>query len=248
MSLKQTLKDHPNIVENLPRMVPNVTNSEEIRDYLYNLLTLRHGLGEAAAKAATGSWKYGGTKQLLAMTERQCEKMFGGRVGRALYWYIQDDVFTDFVASFEGLVLIGLLSIATFVSLLYVAIVYNEKTSNERWRSVRRLTTFAGPITFAIIMQFPRSTLKNIFLFSSIFFTCICSFVWMARFMQIEFEKDEKEEEELFRKALAEDKERKKKEKEDTAGPESEIREAPSTSEDEGAHEVRKRVTRLSAK
>lgn len=110
---------------------------------------------------------------------------------------------------------------------------------------LRRFFLAAGPATFAIVWQFPHCLAKSIIFATSFFFTLIGIFAWLVRWMEIESEKDDKKELAEHAKALKKEKEKEKEKskrmRNEAAKLQEDIKDAPSTSEDESGYNLRQR-------
>ncbi|KAI5303508.1 hypothetical protein KEM56_007474 [Ascosphaera pollenicola] len=229
-----------------PRVIPRAVDPEGVRSYLSELLISRHHYNPAAAEEAVAAWTYGNITDLLGKSERLLERRFGRDVGGLLWQSIQQDVLTDFMNSFHGLLMTSLLTLCIMCAVIYAVISFTLPTWKKRAQPLRRFLLAAGPATFLIIWQFPQCLAKSIIFTVSFFFTLVGVFAWIVRWMEIESEKDDKRELAEHATALKEEKDKRKKKakkeqmklKEDIK---ESIRDAPSTSEDESGYNLRQR-------
>ncbi|KAI5291282.1 hypothetical protein KEM54_005573 [Ascosphaera aggregata] len=225
-----------NTLNGIPKLVPRANTPEKVRSYLYDILTLRHDYDTETAKKVIQSWTYGDIKDLLKEPRRRLQRDFGFEVGTLIHKAVQQDVLTDFMNSFHGLFMTSLLAICVMVSVIYAVIAFSLPTWSERLYPLRRFLIAAGPATFAVILQFPWCPAKAILFCTSFFFMLIALFAWIVRWMEIESDKDD--ERELMEQVKAAKEEKREEQKEEV------VREAPSTSEDEGGYNLRQRKGR----
>ncbi|KAI5296457.1 hypothetical protein KEM52_002252 [Ascosphaera acerosa] len=223
-----------NTVNSLPKLVPSAPTAEEVRSYLFQLLTLRHDYTPDAAHEVVKAWKRGGMAELVKGGQRILESRFGHEVGRLLYRDMQKDVLTDFMNSFHGLFMTGLLAISTMVAVVYGMAAYVVPKWEDRTFALGRVLFAAGPVTFVIINQFPWCTLKMVLFCTSLFFSLVGLFALIARMMKSASDKEDQKELAEHAKAL-------QKEQKEQRGHGKQAKQPAASEDDDAAYNLRQR-------
>ncbi|KAJ5105765.1 hypothetical protein NUU61_003112 [Penicillium alfredii] len=115
----------------MPLFPPADAGPNQVREYLTQILILKHDIYKDEAKATANLWQIGRGVDLAKATEASFSRLFGEAVGPFLYTSVHEDVVADWRASTAGQINLCVLYAIPVIGTLFLIRAYRQ-TSTER--------------------------------------------------------------------------------------------------------------------